>query len=95
MDEEEKQFQEGTLEKDKSFEGTATGRPRREAEGRGIDHLEPTIRAKFHDTKTGTQFFLIGEPKGDIWIDEYYKATVDTCFTQMGEKGGSRHTEKG
>ena len=28
----------------------------------------------------------IKEPKGERWTDEYYKATVDTCFNQMGIK---------
>ena len=32
-------------------------------------------------------FFQIKEPKGEIWIDYYYKTTFDTCFTQMGKKG--------
>ena len=43
---------------------------------------------KLHDNKTGSQFFQIKEPKGERWTDEYYKATVDTCFVQMGAKKG-------
>ena len=50
----------------------------REAADRGIDHLNPTIGKKTHDTKTGTQFFQIKEPKGERWTDEYYKATVES-----------------
>ena len=88
VEEEEKQSQEGQQEKDQSFEYTATGRPRREAAGRGIDHLEPTIGGKSYDTKTGTQFFQIKEPEVERYNDEYYKATVDTCFNQMGAKRG-------
>ena len=94
MEEEEKHSQEGQKEKCKSFEDTVTGRPRREASGRGIDHLRTTIGGKSHDTKTGTQFFQIKEPNGERWTDDYYKATVETCFTQMGTKRGSRHMEK-
>ena len=95
VEEEEKQSQEGQQEKDQSFEYTAPGRPRREAAGRGIDHLEPTIGGKSYDTKTGTQFFQIKGSKGQSWTDDYYKATVDTCFAQIGLKRGSRHTRKG
>ena len=47
----------------------------------------PNIGGKSHETNTGTKFFQIKEPKGESWTDEYYKATVDTCFTQMGKKG--------
>ena len=87
MEEEEKQSQEGPEDRDKSFEETAIGRPRREAECRGIDCLGPTIGGKSHETKTGTHFFQIKELKGEIWTEEYYKETVDNCFTQMGKKG--------
>ena len=52
-------MQEGPEEKDKSSEETATDRPRREAAGRGVDHLEPAIGRKLHETKTGRQFFQI------------------------------------
>ena len=65
VDEDEKQSQEGPEENDKSFEETSTGIPRREAAGRGIGCLEPTIGGKPHDTKTGTQFSQIKEPKGE------------------------------
>ena len=41
-----------------------------------------------HETKTGMQFLQIKEPKGERCTDEYYKATVDTCFTHMGTKRG-------
>ena len=71
VDEDEKQSQEGPEENDKSFEETSTGIPRREAEGGGIDRLEPTIGGKLHETKTGTQFFQIKEPKVDRWTDKY------------------------
>ena len=53
-----------------------------------IDRLDPTIGGKLHDTKTGTQFFHIKEPKRERWTDEYYKATVDTCFAQVEAKKG-------
>ena len=43
MEEEDKQSQEGPDEKDKSFNETETGRPRREAEGKGIGCLNPTM----------------------------------------------------
>ena len=68
----------------------------------GIDRLEPTIEGKSQETKTVTNFFLIKEPKGERWTDEYYKATFETCFTHMGankrdqdiwEKGNSAHVE--
>ena len=84
--EEEKQTQEGPEDKYKFFEETAAGRPKIESEGSGIDCLHPTIRGKSHETKTGTQFFQTKEPKGERWTYEYYKATVDTCFTQMEKR---------
>ena len=56
MEEEEKQLQEGQEEKYKSFLDTRTGIPRREASGRGIDHIEPTKGGKLHETNTGTHF---------------------------------------
>ena len=55
---------------------------------RGVDHLDPTIGGKSHDTKTGTQFFPIKEPKREIWTDKYYRSTFDTCFTHMRGKRG-------
>ena len=54
MEEENKQSQEGPEGKDKSFEETATEIPRREASGKWIDCLDPTIGGKSHKTKTGT-----------------------------------------
>ena len=64
MEEEGKQSCEGTEDKDQSFEDTSTVRPSIEAASRVIGRLEPTIEGKFHETKTGTQFFQIKEPKG-------------------------------
>ena len=71
MDEEDKQSQEDPEDYIQSFEDTATGISRIAADGRGIDHLEPTIGGKSHETKTIMQFFQIEEPKGEIWNDEY------------------------
>ena len=53
-----------------------------------VDLHEPTIGGGgYHETKTGTQFFRIKETKGERWTEEYYKTKVNTCFTQMGERG--------
>ena len=95
MHEEEKQSQEYPEVKYKSFEETATVRTRIEAAGRGVDRLKPTIGGKLQETKTGTQFFQIKETKGEILTDDYYKATVDTCFTQMIKKGDQYIWKKG
>ena len=57
VEEEKKQLQECPENKYQSFEDTATGKPRIEAAGKGIDRLEPTIGGKSHETKTGTHFF--------------------------------------
>ena len=52
-----------------------------------IDYLDPNIGEKLHETKTGTQFFKIKGTKGEKWTEDCYKATVNHCFTHMGEKG--------
>ena len=77
------------------FEETITGITRREASVRGIGRLDKTIGwERLHDIKTGMKFFQIKEPKGEIWTEEYYNATVYTCFTQMGEKRCIKTYEK-
>ena len=46
MEKEEKQSQEVPKDKYQSFEDIVTGRPRREAAGRGIERIDPTVRGK-------------------------------------------------
>ena len=95
MEEDKKQSQKYPEDKYKSFEEIETGRTSREAAGKGIGRLNPNIGVKFHETKTGKQFFQIKEPEGERWTDEYYKAIFDTCFTQMGKKGNQDICGKG